>query len=352
MNRPRPVPPDQEAIEAMAAAWLAQRDDGLTNEEVAEFARWQQADPRHAAAVARLEKTWAMLQPLREFRPEGRVHPNRDLLANERKPAAILTFPRAAALAGLAAAVAIGFIYFRPAPPATLPVANQSAQAPATYATTPDSYQRVTLSDGSVLQLNANTEARVEMLPQVRHVHLVRGEAHFTVAKNPRRPFIVHAEGIDVRAVGTAFNVRHSGGGIEVLVTEGRVHVERHAGGPAEAPLPELGVGDRLLIPTGSSGLAPQVENLGADAMQRALAWQGPHLRFVETPLAAVVAQFNEHNEVKVELGDATLATVPIDGQFRPDNVEAFIRLFEADPHSKILVERVAPDRIILRRAP
>lgn len=353
MSRQRPLSPHNEAIEAMAAAWLAQRDEGLTVEEAAEFSKWRQSDPRHAAAVERLEQTWKLLQPLREFRPEARQHPDRDLLTGAKPPRAVIIFPRVAALAALAAAVAVGVFYFRPAPLASGPIANEVVAA-TTYATTADGYQRVTLSDGSVLELNANSEARVEMLPAARHVQLVRGEGHFTVAKNKQRPFIVHANGVDVRAVGTAFNVRLANrGDIEVLVTEGRVHVERQAGASAPETLPELGVGDRLLVQAAPAvGTTPRAEKVSAEAMQQALAWQGPYLRFSETPLVSVVAQFNEHNRVKIELGDATLASVPVDGRFRPDNIEALIRLFENTPNSKILVERVNPERIVLHRAP
>lgn len=333
----------------MAAAWLAQRDEGLTAEEQADFERWRQADPRHAAAVARLEQTWSALQQLREFRPESRVHPDRDLLAGARPPARIISFPVAAALTGLAAALALVALVNWPRPAAT-----PSAPAPTlpVYATTADGYQRVTLEDGSVLELNANSLARVNYTPAERRVQLVRGEAHFTVAKNPSRPFIVEADTVAVRAVGTAFNVRLGERDVEVLVTEGRVRVERHAAGAA-APteLPELGVGGRLVVPTGAAPIPGpvRVENLAPETVQESLAWQGPRLRFVDTPLASVVAQFNRHNQIQLEIGDASLADVPVDGSFRSENVEAFIRLLESD--RSIRADRVGKDRIILHRA-
>lgn len=346
-SRRPPLSPHDEAIEAIAAAWLAQRDDGLTAADEADFARWQQADPRHAAAVARLEKTWASLQQLREFRPESRVHPNRDLLAGRRPAARIISFPGAAALAGLAAAVAVGLFFWRATPPSAT---GQPVHATTAYATTAEGYQRVTLSDGSVLELNANSEVRVDFLPAERHVQLLRGEAHFTVAKNPQRPFVVHAGTVAVRAVGTAFNVRLANHGVEVLVTEGRVKVD--GGAAATGGLPELGVGQRLLVPTrpGSVATALEPEVLTAAVVQTTLAWQGPRLRFVETPLADVVAQFNRHNRIQIELGDASLASLPVDGSFRSENVEAFIRLLESD-HT-IQVERIGEDRITLRRVP
>jgi len=334
----------------MAAAWLAQRDDGLTAEEQADFDRWRKADPRHAAAVARLEQTWTALQQLREFRPESRVHPDRDLLVRGRGRARIISFPRAATLAGLAAAVALAAVIWWPRP-----VARSIVQAPPEFATTAEGYQRVTLQDGSILELNANSLARVEFTPGERHVELVRGEGHFTVAKDANRPFIVRADGVSVRAVGTAFNVRLGDRDVEVLVTEGHVKVHNAATvrkAAASVELPELGAGQRLVVATrGDAETAPfKFEVVAPEIVQESLAWQGPRLRFVETPLASVVAQFNRHNPIQIEIGDASLANVPVDGSFRSENVEAFIRLLETD--RSIVAERIGKDRIVLRRAP
>lgn len=335
----------------MAAAWLAQRDEGLTAEEQADFTRWQRADPRHAAAVARLEQTWAALQRLREFRPASRVHPDPDLLVRARPPGRVISFPLAAALAGVAAAAVIAVMLWRGTPAAPTPAPGPPAAAPATvYATTADGYQRVVLADGSVLELNASSEAQVEFLPAERHVRLVRGEAHFTVAKNPRRPFVVQAGPVAVRAVGTAFNVRLAPQEVEVLVTEGRVRVEH--GAAAAGPVPELAARQRLVVTT-PAGAAPgfaDVETLPTESVQATLAWQGPRLNFADTPLASVVAQFNRHNRIQIELGDARLASVPVDGSFRAENVEAFVRLLESN--RSVQVDRTGPDRIILRRAP
>lgn len=345
--RDQPLSPDQEAIEAMAAAWVAQRDQGLTAEEQTDFNRWEQADPRHAAAVGRLEKTWTKLQQLREFRPAAHGQPDRDLLAGARPPAQIISFSTVAAVTGLAAAVAVVAFFWWSRPVATPPPGQP------VYATTADGYERVTLEDGSVLELNANSVARVNYSSAERHVQLVRGEAHFTVAKNKQRPFLVQAGAVAVRAVGTAFNVRLAEHDVEVLVTEGRVKVENHTPGSAASDgLPELGAGQRLVVSTHAErgpAPVPAVELLPPEVVQATLAWQGPRLRFVETPLASVVAQFNKHNRLQIELSDANLAAMPVDGSFRAENVDAFIRLLESD--NSIRVERIGQDRIILHRA-
>lgn len=338
---------DQEAIEAIAAAWLAQRDEGLSTEETTEFAAWQRADPRHAAAVARLERAWSALAQLREFRPAARRHPDHDLL---RRPAPRRAVSRieAAGWAAIAAAAALMVAWLwqgnsrGPATPAVMP----------TYATSAGGYQRVTLEDGSLLELNANTSVRVQYTRDERRLWLDRGEAHFTVAKNKERPFRVHAGDLAVRAVGTEFNVRQGGGALEVLVTEGRVQVE--APTPAVLPeVPTLVAGDRAAIAAASAApAAPRrltIERLGPAAIRDALAWQEPRLVFADTPLGEAVNQFNRRNALQVRIGDDELATLPVAGSFRADNVEGFVRLLESG--NEIRAERTEPNQIILRRA-
>ncbi len=340
---------DTETIEAMAAAWLAQRDEGLSAEEAADFARWQQADPRHAAAVARIEKTWAALQSLRDFRPAAARHPDRDLLART-APRSAWRLPALAAAAVALAAIALAIFYSRPA------VANADANAPRVFATTVDGYQRVTLEDGSLVELNASSEVEVDFSGPERRVQLRRGEAHFTVAKNKQRPFLVRTDNLTVRAVGTEFNVRLAERNVEVLVTEGRVKVEppKSADTQALADLPTLAAGQRVSLPPAADWTRPAVrhsvviENVSPAAIREALAWQGPRLVFVDEPLREVVAQFNRVNQVQIVLGDPELGAQSVAGSFRAENVEAFVRLLTTD--GDIVAERPDANHIRLRR--
>ncbi|MFM9953537.1 MAG: FecR/PupR family sigma factor regulator, partial [Opitutaceae bacterium] len=57
-------------IEDAAIAWLTERDDGFSPARERAFAHWLRTDPRHAAAVARLEQTLGLLGELPEFRSE------------------------------------------------------------------------------------------------------------------------------------------------------------------------------------------------------------------------------------------------------------------------------------------
>jgi transmembrane sensor len=344
---PRKRPGTDDAVEARAAAWLAQRDDGFTADDEAAFSAWRDADPRHAAAVARLDAAWQALGQLRSYRPAARAHPDPDLL-QPRMPHRVLAFP-AAALAGLAAAIVVAFVVWQwnRSPAAPLQVSTQ------VYTTTVGGYQRLTLTDGSVVELNDSSEVRVRYTPEERRVQLVHGEAHFTVAKNKARPFFVETRGVAVRAVGTAFDVRLAPAQVEIFVTEGIVQLHRtagantpHSGVAGESPL--LGAGWRAVVPVDPPS-ALTMEMIGADRLRDALTWQGPRHVFVETPLAEVVEQFNRRNQIQLALGDAELANLPVGGSFRAENVETFVRLLASS--GEISVERPDPQRIILHKA-
>lgn len=349
MNRfPRKRPSDYEAIEARAAAWLAQRDAGFTDEDQRSFDSWRNADPRHAAAVARLDAMWTALRDLRDFRPRARAHPDKDLLAPPRRTR-VSHLPKLLQATAAAAAITILAIWQWPTPTATF-------QTPPTqtYTTTAGGYQRVTLPDSSILELNDNSEVRVRFDENQRCVQLARGQAHFTVARDHSRPFLVQTPTVTVRAVGTAFDVRLSAERVEVLVTEGVVQLNRAAAASQRSPQtssaehPVLAAGWRAFVPH-ENREALIVERVPPSQMQQALSWQGPRLVFSETPLSEVVEQFNRRNKVQLSLGDAELGTLPVGGSFRADNVDTFVRLLSSS--GDITIERPADDRIVLRKS-
>jgi transmembrane sensor len=68
---------------------------------------------------------------------------------------------------------------------------------------------RSMLADGTTVWLNAGSKLSVQndFAGATREV-LLEGEAFFDVVKKPGQPFIVHTSGIDIRVLGTAFNVK------------------------------------------------------------------------------------------------------------------------------------------------
>ena len=327
-------PSHATAIEAEAMAWLAEREEGFAPGRAAAFEAWRRRDPRHAASVAELEQVLAQLDGLAEHRAEINAHFNRVSpstppvrATSAHKPAPVVDFRwwRPVVWSGLAAALLVGaFFGFRP---------RQSTSSPETrYATTTAGYERARLADGSTLELNTASAARVQFTAAERRVELESGEAHFEVAHDTARPFVVSAGGVAVRAVGTAFNVRFVSRAVEVTVTEGKVEVERTHPDALPAGPTLIAANQRLALPLAPAGApAPVIEPLAPGDVRAVLAWQRRVTDFSDTPLAEVTARFNRHNTVQLVIGDPALGSRRIGGLFALDDVEAFVRLLERD---------------------
>jgi transmembrane sensor len=340
---------ETDPIALQASGWLIKRDRGLTAGEQDEFFQWLGADPRHGEAFARQQRTWKEFNQLAQWRPEHSAEPNPDLLALPTQIwlARKLSTVRWTGWMTLAAAACFALVMLW-----ERPWSRQSAP-PAPTEMVAQGYERHVLLDGSVVELNRGAKIEVAYLPAERRVRLVQGEAGFTVAKNHERPFIVRAGGVDVRAVGTAFNVRFDARLVEVLVTEGEVRVDDAARGgsllTASVPgkMPVLSAGQKIVVE--SAPIAPVLAAAVSPAeVDRMLAWRPVLLDFNSLPLGEVVAQFNRRNHTQLVLADPVLADLPIVASFRSDNVEGFVRLLELT--SGVRAER-AGDTITLRAA-
>ena len=324
-------------IDLAAAEWLVRRDRGFTPQEQDEFFHWLSEDPRHGEWFAIHDETWREFNLLAEWRPEHGSEPNPDLLAGRRagRPWLWLTVASTAVAASLAVTLALWRPWAEPA-------------SDGTAAKVAGVIQHRLLPDGSEVELNRGAAIEIEFTPAERRVRLVRGEAHFAVAKNPARPFIVRANGVDVRAVGTAFDVRLDPESVEVLVTEGHVQVQMPT-----ATVPVLGAGQRTVVSFAPTAAPPRVFDVSPEEMARRLAWQPQLLDFSSTPLANVVAEFNRRAEnghgVRFIIADPELASFPIEGWIRSDNREAFVRALELS--GDVRVERRGEKEIVLHKA-
>ena len=339
-----------DAIREAAARWIAQRDRGLSARESIEFELWLAADERHAAAIRRCTAAWMMLNRIPENVGQTMV-----------AKTARRTHWRWAAVGGLAAAATLAVAFLGLRRPA-IPTAVEIVKTPPRVA----GPQIVTLEDGSTVLLNAGAEIDTRFTAAERRVQLVRGEAHFTVAKNPARPFVVRAGMVEFRAVGTGFDINFHPAVVKVLVTDGRVAVEKPAppepGSRGRVPeetkppfpptnLPVLEAGQLAVVAVApvSTALTVVVTTLSREEVARILAWQNPLLRFGGATLAEVVAEFERRTGRHLILEDQALAGVRIGGRFRADDLEGFVLMLEEN--YGIRSERPSDGTIILRRA-
>ena len=222
-----------------------------------------------------------------------------------------------------------------------------------------------TLPDGSTIDLNAGAEIEVTFADSFRQVVLRKGEAHFQVTKDAQRPFVVSAGAIEIRAVGTAFAVDLGTSAVDVLVTEGRVAVNTAAPSAPTAgtvktslalppPFAALAVGERIVIEReapAAGHVVPRVSELSAADVQARLAWRVPRLKFAATPLAQVIAMFNEHavagRDPRLVLAPDAPANLRVSGVLRSDDLESLLRLLAGEFG---ISAETHPGEIILRR--
>ncbi|MEY2877867.1 MAG: hypothetical protein RLZZ15_247 [Verrucomicrobiota bacterium] len=359
MNSAHEKPESRDAIAAAAARWVLRRDRGLSAAEQDELSLWLAADPRHGAALAEHRWGWDEFDRLTGLQTSLGAVPDPDLLAPRRPGRARRGWLFVAAGSLAVAAAAVFLLATRPEP--ATPVATGAAVALAAPC------ERRTLDDGSVVDLNRGAVIEVAASATERRVRLVRGEANFIVAKDPARPFIVTAGGVEVRAVGTIFNVRLDPVAVEVVVTEGHVRVaspEIMTPAPAgstnlpaksgttneDPPVPlSLVAGQGTVVSLAPAAAPPQPVTLAPAQLAARLAWQPRLLDFTAAPLAEIVAEFNRHNPVQIVVADPALAARRLSATFRSDNLEGFVRLMESD--FGMAAERRGSREIMLRRA-
>jgi transmembrane sensor len=263
---------------------------------------------------------------------------------------------RRVALTGLAVLVVgmISFSWWRS--PMGLTSAGETTAAANTILHRPSTR---TLPDGSIVQLNADAAIETDFTGSRRRVTLRKGVAYFQIAKDPSRPFVVTAGGVEVRAVGTAFSVGVDVRAVEVVVTEGRVAVEKtlEANAPtatnsvaSSGSAPVFGAGKRILmeiVPAAPAPAAPQVSAFSPSQIASHLAWRVPRLEFAGTPLAQALRMFSEYGGVRLSLADASLGRLQLSGILRADDTDSLLRLLEGE--FGLVPDRKA-DEIVLRR--
>jgi transmembrane sensor len=201
-----------------------------------------------------------------------------------------------------------------------------------TYRTDIGEQRSITLSDGSIVELNARSKVRIAFRDEQRDIELLEGQALFRVAKDQRRPFIVEAGATSVRAVGTQFDVYRKSTGTTVTVVEGRVAVLSAIDQAVmqsqmrETPVP-IPVTQALLV----AGEQMTVTPSGAQRVERpnvaaATAWTQHQLVFDGTPLSEVLEEFSRYTTRRLIIDTPELAHLQISGQYTSNSPDSLLR--------------------------
>ncbi|MGH2447350.1 MAG: FecR family protein, partial [Chloroflexota bacterium] len=212
---------------------------------------------------------------------------------------------------------------------------------PVIYQTDVGGLEKAHLVDGSEITLGGDTKLVVAFSPAARSVELVRGEAWFRVAHNPKWPFLVHAGNGVIRAVGTAFLVTRDPDRVVVTVTEGTVAVTASplvslspilARGASSIPLPPpIRVTRGEEVTYRSNGSIASVVHADANA---ATAWTHGRLIFDDEPLRYVIDDVNRyfprHISATPSAGRLRFSGVILDGEIE-EWLQGLPKIFAVD---------------------
>lgn len=307
--------------------WVSRIDRGLSDSEKGELSSWVNENRLHKEQLYGMASLWDNMSVMHELsglfplhHKTGQQHSNRQVW--HRHPIAI------AASFVLFCAIAIAWIMPQQVAETQQQVAQQSGR---TESTGVGEQRTVSLSDGSVVHLNTDTKLEVVYTKYKRDIRLHRGEAHFEVAHDKQRPFVVSAGANAVTAVGTAFNVEmFNDSDIELLVTEGKVMIQNSqlaspVSGIAAEENPRaiyMVSGERALF---SDAEALEKMTLSLDQVQRALSWQQGMLVFEGEPLETALNEVSRYTDVNFNISDEQLKQVRVAGFFKVGDIDGLL---------------------------
>lgn len=291
MSEPTPSEAEYDAITDAAAHWCMRlhASDCSSAERLA-FEQWRDADPLHAFEFEAMQDSWEVAAQLPRLTPPQVVT---SPVRRRHWPAYGVV--AAISLACLSIAAYTGWQL------GWLPNAYEHYQAS-------NRLQRVTLPDGSKVELNLGTELTYSNYKDQRRVTLDKGEAFFKVSHDSSHPLVVRAAEGRIRVTGTQFNVWMYQDQVRVTMLEGSVLVT------SKGTLP----GDGLRLAPGmqarytAGDFSPQVSQ--SDANDSSLAWRTGKLVLDNLPLEDALPLINRYLAKPVMLADAATGRIRIGG--------------------------------------
>lgn len=159
------------------------------------------------------------------------------------------------------------------------------------------------LSDGTVVYLNTSSSLRypVRFNGKIREVELI-GEGYFQVRRDTACPFVVKANGVAVKVLGTSFNVRayQDERFVSTTLVEGAVHVKNQQSGVVLSP------SQQAVCTSESRGI--DVQTVNADYY---IGWVSGRFIFNNTRLDDILTRLQEWYNFEVFYEKENLKALP-----------------------------------------
>ncbi len=204
---------------------------------------------------------------------------------------------------------------------------------------------KLTLADGTNVWLNSGSTLRFPVSfenTQKRQVDL-KGEGYFEVAKNSQKPFIVNTCKLQVKALGTSFNVnayedeKH----IEVALIEGKVELLQPVKGEAvsimtlqPSEIADYNVEDH------------QITHKSEPEIERYSAWKEGKIVFFNDPVEKLISRLENWYNVDIEITGNTLKGYHFTATFGQESLDQVLKYLSiSTPFSYQFVPMSAADK-------
>ena len=359
----------RETVANDAAEWLIllDREQAPSDEELSRLRSWLNESPAHREELSSLARMWEMMNVLTELAvPLGAA----DRSQVRRKQVISSGLRWATAAVAFIAAALFFAIGTNPDP----------ASDNGLYVTAIGQQQSITLSDGSSILVNTDSQLRVDYANDFRIIYLLRGEALFEVSEDKDRPFRVYAGDGRIEAVGTAFSVYLRDNTVDVTVTKGKValatvgreQTEPDMRGDSEpesdralleldddssvvTTLGFLEGGQTTTITSGVDETANLKSTIGEiltideRELSRRISWRDGVLTFSGDSLETVVEEFSRYTTMTIEITDPEIRAIKIGGRFPIGHTEEMLDALETN--FGLSVTRLGSNHVVVAAA-
>lgn len=272
--------------------FLRLNDPARSEEDEKSFSVWLDGAAENREAWAKACRTWEVMGASLPAQPP--------LLQSGRQSTGRAPFAASHQGPGRRRSIAIGIAALAACLIAVFAAPTVLTRYTADYVTATAEVRRITLQDGSTVDLGASSAITVHFSADARQVRLLEGQAFFDVRPDTTRPFTVKTGELDLTVVGTAFDVNITPETETVQLAHGIVNLSRSAGSDSMRMI----AGDAITLDRASGRLARSTMHVEAIA-----SWRDRKLFVQDVPISAVIAELQRYHPswitvASIELGD------------------------------------------------
>lgn len=266
----------------------------LSSEEMEEVMRWRDLSAENETVfseVLRLRLSWNTAKYADNERIDmalKKVNVRINRARRYRIARSLLKY--AAVILLLVSFSAVGWNYFKPETYMTIALGDS------------EGVKKVTLDDGSVVWLRGNSALKIpQSFSAVNRTVSLQGEAFFDVAKNAQYPLYVSTNYVNIKVLGTAFNVKtdEKHQNVETVLARGKVALLDKQWNP----ILDMSPGEKVTYDNNKNEYATEVVDVNV-----CTAWRLNQFVFENVTLREIVNQLSVKFNVNINLESTKLA--------------------------------------------